>query len=73
MLIPIAKARGFRVNVFDEQLKKRAEDLRYDADRKIDAEKRAQAHAELALVEAELDNRSGLKGFLYALRKILKN
>lgn len=56
---------------FDNQkLKRLTSQLRYDMEHLMSSEKREQAKQELKRVEAELRNRSGLRGIIHQLRRI---
>lgn len=55
-----------------KRLQRLADDLRYDSNHKLEERKRAEARMELMKVEAELQNRRGLRGLLRQVKKLAK-
>ncbi len=55
------------------QLRKLAQELRYDSNHKMEEVKREQAKNELMKVEAEIENREGFRGLFRQFRKLINS
>jgi hypothetical protein len=56
-----------------KRLRQLAKDLHYDSNHKMEPVKRQQAKLELAIVEAELRNRMGVRGIVRGIKKLLNS